>query len=105
MAHTVFICYASQDKAVADAACSALEARGVRCWISPRDIRPGEEWDESIYEALSTSQVVLLIFSGYANDSPEVRRVIERAANTDKMILPFRIEDVVPSRALEYWLG
>lgn len=105
MTHLVFICYASQDKTVAEAACSAIESRGIRCWIAPRDIRPGELWDESILGALSASQVVVLIFSSHANDSPEVRREIERAANTGKVILPFRVEEVRPSRALEYWLG
>lgn len=39
--HDVFISYASSDKPVADAVCAALEQRGIRCWIAPRDILPG----------------------------------------------------------------
>jgi hypothetical protein len=46
MTHDVFISYSSLDKAVADAACAALEAYGIRCWIAPRDIVPGKEWGE-----------------------------------------------------------
>ena len=38
----VFISYASQDKAVAEAVCQALEKAGVACWIAPRDVVPGE---------------------------------------------------------------
>jgi hypothetical protein len=34
---SVFISYASQDRAVADAACLALEQAGVACWIAPRN--------------------------------------------------------------------
>jgi hypothetical protein len=38
---TVFISYASQDIAVADAIVAALERAGVACWIAPRDVVPG----------------------------------------------------------------
>ena len=105
MAHTVFICHASDDKQVADAACAALEAQRIPCWIAPRDILAGEEYQESIVDALSDSQIVLLIFSAHANDSPQVRREIERAVSKGKIVVPFRIEDVLPSRAMEFALS
>jgi TIR domain len=35
MAHDVFISHSHADKPAADAACAALEARGIRCWIAP----------------------------------------------------------------------
>jgi Tfp pilus assembly protein PilF len=105
MAHKVFICHASSDKQVADAACAALEAQRILCWIAPRDILAGEEYQESIVDALSESQIVLLIFSAHANDSPQVRREIERAVSKGKIIVPFRIEDFMPSRAMEFALS
>lgn len=43
-AHDVFISYSSKDKPVADATVAVLEANGIRCWIAPRDIRPGADW-------------------------------------------------------------
>ena len=42
--HEVFISYSSKDKTVADAACSVLENKGIRCWVAPRDIVAGVEW-------------------------------------------------------------
>jgi len=105
MAHKVFICHSSQNKPIADAACAALEAQRIPCWIAPRDILGGEEWGEAIINALSDCQVVLLIFSLHANNSPQVRREIERAVHKQKIIIPFRIEDVLPSRAMEYALS
>jgi flagellar biosynthesis GTPase FlhF len=105
MAHTVFICHSSKDKLVADAACAALEAQRIPCWIAPRDILAGDEWGESIIDALSGCQIVLLIFSLNANNSPQVRREIERAVSKEKIIVPFRIEDVLPSRAMEFALS
>ena len=48
-----FISYSSKDKAIADAAVATLEAKGIRCWVAPRDITPGKEWSESIIEGIS----------------------------------------------------
>src|ERR1039458_8076290 len=105
MAHKVFICHSSTDKVVADAACAALEAQRIPCWIAPRDILAGEEYGEAIVEALSTCLIVLVIFSHDANNSPQVRREVERAVSKGKIIVPFRIEDVMPSRAMEFALS
>ncbi len=49
--------------------------------------------------------MVLLIFSEHSNDSSQVRREVERAVSKDKIILPVRIQDVLPSDAMEYALG
>jgi type II secretory pathway pseudopilin PulG len=103
--HDVFISYSSMDKAVADAVCAELENNEVRCWIAPRDIRPGAEWGESIVEAINNCRVMVLVFSRSANESPQIRREVERAVNKGVIVVPLRIEDVVPTRSLEYFIG
>jgi hypothetical protein len=105
MAHDVFISHSHSDKPAADAACAALEARGIRCWIAPRDIDPGRDWAASIVEAIRDAQIMLLVFSRHANHSPQVKREVERAANSGKVLLPLRIDDVLPEAALEYYLS
>lgn len=105
MSHDVFISYSSLDKAVADAACAALEAAGIRCWIAPRDITPGKEWGAAIIEGINKSRVMVLIFSAHANDSPQIRREVERAVHKGIAIIPLRIEDIMPTQSLEYFIG
>jgi formylglycine-generating enzyme required for sulfatase activity len=105
MPHQVFLCHSSKNKVVADAACAALEAQGVVCWIAPRDVLPGLEYGEAIIDAISGCQIVVLIFSEPANSSPQVRREIERAVSKGKTIVTFRVEDVLPARAMEYALS
>lgn len=105
MPHDVFISYSSHDKAVADATCAALEAGKIRCWIAPRDVLAGTEYGESILNAIEGCRAMVLVFSDHANKSPHIRREVERAVSKGKVIVPFRIEDVVPSGALEYCLG
>jgi hypothetical protein len=101
----VFISYPHQDKTTADAACATLEAAGIRCWIAPRDIPPGREWSECIIDAISGSKVMVLVFSGHSNASPQIKREVERAVNKGIPIIPLRIEDVLPSKALEYFIS
>ncbi len=105
MAHDIFISYSHKDKAIADAACAALEQEGVRVWIAPRDISPGAEWGGAIIDAINNAKAMVLIFSSNANDSPQIRREVERAVNKEVPILPFRIEAVEPTQSLEYFIG
>lgn len=104
MAHDVFISYSSKDKPVADAACAALEARGIRCWIAPRDVLPGMDWSDSIIHGIAESRVMVLIFSSNANGSVQIKREVNNAIERSVTVIPFRIEDVTPSGALEYYL-
>jgi hypothetical protein len=105
MAHDVFISYAAKDKSVADAACATLEARKLRCWIAPRDVLPGLNYAEVIVDAINDSRVMLLIFSSQSNASPQVMREVERAVSRGLAIIPFRIEDTIPSKAMEYFIS
>ncbi len=105
MAYDAFISYSHQDKATADATCATLEAAGIRCWIAPRDIVPGADWGELIVNAIAAAKIMILIFSGHANASPQIKREVERAVNRAIPIIPFRIEDVIPSKSLEYFLS
>ena len=105
MPHDVFISYASQDKAIADATCAALEARKIRCWMASRDVLPGTEYGEAIDSAILDCRALVLVFSGRANEAPMVRREVERAVSRGKIVVPLRVEDVVPSRAMGYFLS
>jgi type II secretory pathway pseudopilin PulG len=105
MSHDVFVSYSSKDKAVADAVCAELEQNRVRCWIAPRDINAGSEWGESIVDAINSSRVMVLVFSSSANESPQIRREVERAINKGVIVVPLRIEDVLPTKSLEYFIG
>jgi TIR domain len=105
MSHDVFISHSSADKRAADAACALLEARGIKCWIAPRDIRPGSDWGESIITAIEQTRVMLLLLSKKANSSPQIRREVERAVNRSIIIIPVRLENVTPGRSLEFFLS
>ena len=105
MAHDVFVCHASVDKATADAVVATLEQQQIRCWVAPRDAILGTNYGASIVQAINNSRVMVLVFSAEANNSPHVPREIERAANKGIPILPIRIEDVSYSDSIEYFIS
>ena len=105
MAHDLFVSYSQPDREAAFALVQRLEARGISVWIAPRDVSPAADWAAEIIDAISSARLMVLVFSGSSNDSSQVRREVERAVHKQLPILPFRIEDVLPSKSLEYFLS
>ena len=102
MAHDIFICHAHADYNTALAACAKLEEAHVRCWIAPRDVGAGA-YARQLVHAISDTTAVLLIFSDKSNTSENVLRELEIASSRQKIIVPFRLEDVHPNEDLEYF--
>ena len=105
IARDVFVSYSQADRECAFQLVAQLESRGIGVWVAPRDISPATDWAEAIIEAISGSRLMVLVFSAHCNASPQVRREVERAVHREIPILPFRIEDVLPARSLEYFLS
>jgi len=105
MAHDVFVSYSVRDQVVAEAVCAALEARRIRCWMAPRDILPGVSYAEALVDAIAESSVLVLVFSAHSNDSVQVQREVERAVSKGVAVVPFRIERVPLSKAMEFLIS
>src|SRR6187431_1261540 len=105
MAHDVFISHSSNNRPVANAVCAALENAGIRCWIAPRDVMPGRSYSGEITRAIQQSRAFILIFSQHSNNSEQVLREVQLAANSRLHIVQFRIDAVAPSDDLEYYLS
>jgi hypothetical protein len=101
----IFVSYSQPDRECAFQLVAQLEADGLGIWIAPRDISPAGDWAAEIIEAISAARMMVLVFSSHCNDSPQVRREVERAVHRQVPVLPFRIEDVLPARSLEYFLS
>src|SRR5450432_3947841 len=105
MPRSVFVSYSLPDRDCAFELVARMEACGVSVWIAPRDISPAADWAEEIIEAISGARLMVLVFSAHSNASPQVRREVERAVHKELPVLPFRIENVSPSKSLEYFLS
>ena len=101
----VFISYATADRRQALKLCDALERRGVECWISARDVAPGENYQEVIVRALRDARAMVLVFSEAANNSNEIKKELSLASRYHVPVMALRIEDVEPSDAFAYELS
>src|SRR5262245_54901855 len=100
-----FISYSNKDNTTADAACVALEAAGIQCWIAPRNIDAGSDWAGSIVAAIDECSVMVLIFSSSANQSKQIQREVQRAFDHEIPVVPMRIDGAVPTKSLAYYMG
>lgn len=105
MAREVFVSYSQPDRDCAFELVAQLEASDFSVWIAPRDISPSADWAAEIIAAISAARLMVLVFSTHSNASPQVRREVERAVHKQLPVLPFRIEEVLPSSSLEYFLS
>ncbi len=101
----VFISHSSKDKVIADKMCEALEARGLKCWIAPRDITPGSEWAVAISDAIATIKVMVVIYSANSAESTQVPKELGLADKRNKFIIPYKIDDMELTGAFDYYLA
>jgi hypothetical protein len=100
-----FISHAKGDQKRAREIAALLEQRGLKCWIAPRDVRPGQSYGDEIIRGIEKSRSFILVLSKASNESPFVAREVERAVSKRKPIFPIRIEEVEPSSALELFIS
>ena len=102
MSADIFISFASKDVKVALTLCSAIESRGFTCWVSARDIQPGDNFQVSIVQALRNAKVLLLVFTANSNTSEEMTKELALASQRKMIVIPLRAEDVAPNDAFAY---
>ena len=101
----VFISYATTDRSEALKVCEAIELRGTRCWMSLRDVRPGENYQEAIVQSLRTARAVVLVFSDAANTSSEIKKELSLASRYNVPVIALRLTEVEPADAFAYELS
>jgi tetratricopeptide (TPR) repeat protein len=102
---TVFISYATADRTEALKVCNAIELRGTKCWISMRDVPPGENYQEAIVQSLRTARAVALVFTDATNTSDEIKKELSLASRYHVPVIALRLKDVEPGDAFAYELS
>lgn len=100
----LFISHSSRDFAMAKDICELLEENEYKCFLAPRDIRSGHEYAEEIMNGIESSELMLLLLSEKANQSPHVLREVERAVSKCIPIIVCKLEEVELSKSMEYFL-
>ena len=87
MSH-VFVSHSSDNRELASDLAAFLEARGVRIWIAPRDVRPGMDYSEQLQLAIESAVAFVVLVTDMANKSPYVRAETEMAFGNHKPLFP-----------------
>ena len=101
----LFICFSSLDEAIALEVVHFLEAEGLKCWISLRDVPAGANYQESIIEALESAKGLIFLFSTNSSQSHEIKKELSVAASLNIPVVPLRLSAVMPTGALRYELA
>lgn len=88
----IFISYSDFDKEKAEALCEILEMSGFKCWIFFRDTIPGKSFIENILDAITNSDLIVVLFSEKAHSEKRMLQEVELGFDTEKPIIPIRIE-------------
>ncbi len=105
LARSVFVSYATADRKEALEVTERIERRGISCWISTRDVAPGENYQEAIVRALREAPAMVLIFSSAANSSDEIKKELSLASRYRIPVIALRIEEFEPTDAFAYELS
>jgi hypothetical protein len=94
--YSCFISYSTKDQEFAERLHADLQAKGVRCWFAPHDIKGGRKLHEQIDEAIRLHDRLLLILSEHSMSSEWVKTEIAKARKREvkegkRVLFPVRL--------------
>ena len=94
--YSCFISYSTLDQDFAERLHADLQAKGVRCWFAPHDVKAGEKLHEQIDQAIRLHDKLLLILSEHSMNSEWVKTEIFNArerevAEKKRKLFPVRL--------------
>lgn len=103
--YSCFISYSTKDEEFAERLHADLQAKGVRCWFAPHDLKTGDEIRETIDQQIRVREKLLVIFSDNSINSEWVKDEVNTAfeeegkrsqqGRKDKVLFPIRLDDSV----------
>lgn len=104
MKYDMFISYRRTDRELVAQVVRKLEANGVGVWYDA-EIEGGADWRETIVEALTGSDMLVIFFSEECNSSRQLKKELAIADDLGKAVVPILIEDTKPKGAYLYELA
>ncbi|WP_034260471.1 toll/interleukin-1 receptor domain-containing protein [Altibacter lentus] len=97
--HHVFFSYSRENSDFVLELAKKLRNAGALVWLDQLDIKTGERWDKSIEQALSASDVLMVVLSKASVESNNVMDEVSYALEEGKKVLPILLEECdVPFR-------
>jgi len=91
----VFLSYSSFEEKIGQDIVKNLEDRDIKCWIASRDIDIGDDYADSIVEAIQESKFFILIYTKNYTVSKHTKRELDIAIELNKKIIPLVINNSI----------
>lgn len=88
----LFVSYSHFDAELAERVVHELEGSGIKCWIAPRDVEGGKEYDVAVEEALQAVATVAFLCSENSLKSKYCKNEIRIAFDQSKRIIPIMVD-------------
>jgi uncharacterized protein YjbI with pentapeptide repeats len=99
--YSCFISYSSKDQEFAERLHADLQAKGVRCWYAPENLRIGDKFRLEIDRAIRLHDKLLVVLSETSVASSWVEKEVETAFEKERKtenkpgLFPIRLDDAV----------
>ena len=98
--YSCFISYSSHDDQFARRLHADLQARSIRTWFAPEDLKVGDRFRSRIDESIRLHEKLVLVLSQAATESPWVEKEVETAFARERrerqdVLFPIRLDDSV----------
>lgn len=93
MTYRVFVSYSSRNLDVVERAQDLWEGDGVRVFVAEHSVAPGEPLGDSIADGIRKSDLFVLFWSRYAEDSDWIPQEIGIAKEAGKQIIPVVLDE------------
>ena len=98
--YSCFISYSHKDEEFAKRLWEGLQAKNVRCWYAPHDMKIGDKIRPTIDESIRVHDKTLLILSEHSVESDWVEHEVEHALDLEKekkqnVLFPVRVDEAV----------
>lgn len=98
--YSCFISYSSKDEEFAKRLWEGLQAKNVRCWYAPHDLKIGDKIRLTIDDSIRIHDKLLLILSEHSVQSDWVEHEVEHALDLEKerekgVLFPVRVDEAV----------
>ncbi len=97
--YSCFISYSTKDQEFAERLHADLQAKGVRCWFAPEEMKAGRKLHEQIDEAIRLHDKLLLILSEHSMSSEWVGTEILKARKRE-----IEENEKIPTQAKPAWM-
>ncbi len=104
MKYDIFVSYRRSDRELVAQVVRRLEERGASVWYDA-EIEGGADWRDTIVEAISNSDMLVIFFSDACNQSRQLKKELAVADSLELPVVPILIEDTKPKGAYLYELA